>query len=116
MLTRERQLKQLLPESIKAQLLAANSQTTKTPICKWFNPTGAQTWILFAAEEYQGEDTILYGCADLGFGVVEYGPMSLEEMLQFRRMGLGIERDINWKADPKKDLAYYLNLDTLAGQ
>jgi hypothetical protein len=114
-MTKEQRVRQLLPESIKAKLLAANPSKAQLPVCKWFNAGGRGRWILFAAEDYPGEDTILWGVADLGYGVVEYGTASLNELTEYSGpAGLGIERDIHWQPDPKKNLDYYLGLDTLA--
>lgn len=60
-------------------------------ICKFFNPVGAATWWWF---EYDAENRILTGIADLGFGCREIGSTSLDEIeavtLPF---GLKIERD-----------------------
>jgi hypothetical protein len=94
-------------------------QNAQVPICKFFNPTGAATWLIFAREA--GEPDVLWGLADLGMQCVEYGTISLSELQAFRgRFGLGIERDLHFH--PKRHangelwkLADYLKLDTLAG-
>lgn len=94
-------------------------QTAQVPVCKFFNPCGAATWLIFAREP--DEPDILWGLADLGFGCVEYGTISLSELQGIRlRFGLSIERDLHFT--PKKhangelwQLADYLKLRSLAG-
>jgi hypothetical protein len=101
----------LLTKEIHRQLRAADPQTAKVPVCKFFNPCGAQTWLIFAMEE--DEDT-LWGVADLGMGYIEWGTISLSELKSLKLpMGLSIERDL-WFT-PKGDLEYYLGLKTLSG-
>jgi len=63
-------------------------------VLKLFNPTGAGTWLITQIEE--NGDT-MWGLADLGFGCVEYGTMSLSEMKAVRLpLGLKIERDMHY--------------------
>lgn len=94
-------------------------ETAQVPVCKFFNPCGAATWLIFAREK--NEPDILWGATDLGMGCIEYGTISLSELqsckLPFR---LTIERDLHFH--PKKhangelwQLSDYLNLQTLAG-
>jgi hypothetical protein len=83
----------------------------KTPICKFFNPVGAGTWVIFGQD---GEDPdILFCVADLGIGFVEAGTVRLLESLKLR-FGLGIERDIHFDADGR-DINDFLALESLAG-
>jgi hypothetical protein len=67
--------------------------TLKCPI-KWFNPTGAGTWIGLAKKP--GEP-IVYGYAHINEW--ELGYFSLDELQEYRdpRFGLGIERDMYWE-------------------
>lgn len=114
----------LLTKSIETALAKGpDGSNAQYPICKFFNPCGAATWLIFAREKGEDSDT-LWGVADLGLGCVEYGTISLSELQNIRlRFGLGIERDMHWT--PKKHengglwrlwkLADYLKLDSLAG-
>ena len=94
-------------------------ETAQVPVCKFFNPCGAGTWLIFAREP--DEPDILWGLADLGMDCIEYGTISLSELQQTRlRFGLTIERDMHFT--PKQhangtpwQLADYLKLETLAG-
>jgi len=94
-------------------------ETAQVPVCKFFNPCGAATWLIFARE--RDEPDILWGLADLGMACVEYGTISLSELENIKlRFGLKIERDLHFS--PKKHengelwkLADYLKLKTLAG-
>jgi hypothetical protein len=94
-------------------------ETAQVPICKFFNPCGAGTWLIFAREK--DEPDILWGLADLGMDYVEYGTISLSELQSVKLpFGLTIERDLHFT--PKKHdngelwkLSDYLDLSTLAG-
>ena len=67
------------------------------PIVKLFNPTGAGTWLLTEIEPDAPD--IAWGLCDLGMGCPEFGTVSLAELSAFRgRFGLGIERDLHFKA------------------
>ena len=100
----------------KPGLTGSNAQV---PICKFFNPCGAATWLIFARET--DEPDVLWGLADLGMQCIEYGTISLSELQSIRLpFGLTIERDLHFH--PKKfengelwKLDDYLKLDTLAG-
>lgn len=79
----------LLTERERKALLAAGD--SDRPIVKIFNPAGAQTWLLCSLGEDQ--DT-LWGYADLGLGVVEFGAVSLEELEStIGPFGMRLERD-----------------------
>ena len=94
-------------------------ETAQVPVCKFFNPCGAATWLIYAREHE--EPDVLWCLADLGMGCVEYGTVSLSELQSLRLpFGLTIERDLCFT--PKKHangelwkLSDYLKLDTLAG-
>jgi dihydroorotate dehydrogenase len=58
------------------------------PICKFFNPCGAGTWIIFGQDK---EDKDTLSCvADLGIGFVEAGSVSLSE-LEGARLPYGLK-------------------------
>ena len=68
---------------------------------KLFNASGGQTWLINCIEE---NGDIMYGLADLGFGCVEFGPISLNEMLECQRtMGFRfmLERDMYYDGSAK---------------
>ncbi len=67
------------------------------PVVKLFNPCGAGTWLL--TEIDPDDETTAWGLCDLGMGSPEFGTVSLTELAQYRgRFGLGIERDLSFKA------------------
>jgi hypothetical protein len=112
----------LLTKAIEKALAkpGLTGHNAEVPICKFFNPCGAATWLIFARDTGEYSD-ILWGVADLGFGCVEYGTISLSELQSIRlRFGLGIERDLHWTPKTHANgelwkLADYLKLETLAG-
>ena len=70
---------------------------------KLFNASGGQTWLITQIEP---NGDIMWGLADLGFGCVEYGTMSLNEMLECKRtMGFRfmLERDMYWSGGKVDD-------------
>jgi hypothetical protein len=112
----------LLTKAIEKALAkpGLTGQNAQVPICKFFNPCGAATWLIFARERGEDSDT-LWCLADLGMQCVEYGTVSLSELQNIRlRFGLGIERDLHFQ--PKRHangelwkLEDYLKLERLAG-
>jgi hypothetical protein len=67
------------------------------PVVKLFNPCGAATWLL--TEIDPDDNTVAWGLCDLGMGFPEFGTVSLTELAAYRgRLGLGIERDLHFKA------------------
>ncbi|TZG25649.1 DUF2958 domain-containing protein [Sphingomonas montanisoli] len=67
-----------------------------TPVIKFFNPLGAQTWL---ATELADDDDAVWGLADLGFGCPEVGPWSLSELSSIRLpFGMSIEIDQNFSS------------------
>ena len=67
------------------------------PVVKFFNPCGATTWLF---NELDQDGVTLFGLADLGFGTSELGCSSLREISAVRvRFGLGIERDLHFRAN-----------------
>ena len=66
------------------------------PVIKLFDPAGAATWLFTELDE---DGDTLFGLCDLGFGFPELGYSSLSEISALRgRFGLGIERDLHFKA------------------
>ncbi len=71
------------------------------PVVKLFNPTGVGTWYL---TELDPVTNIAFGLCDLGSP--ELGYVSINELASVRvGFGLGIERDLHFKAD--KTLSEY---------
>jgi hypothetical protein len=99
----------LLTKEIEEALRKANPSTAQHPICKFFNPCGRGTWLIFAMED---DGDTLWGVADLGMDCVEYGTISLSELTSLKFFGgvLGIERDLHWQPRPERNLEYYLGL------
>lgn len=77
----------------------ARDSKVNQPVVKFFNPRGAQTWLISEVDE----DGIAFGLCDLGFGEPELGSVSLEEMVSIGY----IERDLYFKAN--KALIEYAN-------
>jgi len=98
---------------VVAKYEAGDSDINETIVCKLFNPCGAATWLLTQLDPDDGD--IMYGLADLGFGCVEYGSISLSELQALKLpMGLTIERDLHF--DPKgRKVSDFLSLTTLCG-
>jgi len=89
----------LLTNTQREQLIAngRNRDRDHRPVVKFFDPSGAATW-LFTELDPEDGDT-LFGLADLGAGSPELGFSSLAEIASVRgRFGLGIERDLYFKA------------------
>ena len=89
----------LLTEQIK-KILPALYSTEDIPcedkkiICRFFNPLGNQSWEITEGSQ-EGDDWMLFGQVDLGFGCAEWGYISLNELEALDvGLGLGIERDI----------------------
>lgn len=71
---------------------------------KLFNPVGAGTWLL--TELDPDDPDIAFGLCDLGAQCPEFGSVRISELESVRgRFGLGIERDLWFKAD--KPLSAY---------
>jgi len=96
---------------VQAKYEAGDGDINETVVCKFFNPMGAGTWLITQIEP---DGDTLWGLADIGFGCVEYGTISLSELKSIRVMGLGIERDLHF--DPKgRRMADFLDMETLSG-
>lgn len=65
---------------------------------KFFNPVGHATWF---ATEYDPDERLFFGWAELHPGCGELGYFSLDELESARLpLGLGIERDLHFKPKP----------------
>jgi len=88
----------LMPDDIRDRLLANGAAAVETdpmPVVKFFDPTGAATWLI--TEMIPDEPDILFGLCDLGMGCPELGYLSLSELQGVKgRLGLGIERDLHF--------------------
>jgi hypothetical protein len=89
----------LLTPQIREHLLlngAVDVEADHFPVVKFFDPSGAATWL---ATELDADQDTLFGLADLGFGFPELGSFSLCELQAVRLgHGLGIERDRYFEA------------------
>ncbi len=93
---------QLMTKEIKAKLLRNGDVTNRgndhKPVVKFFGG-GACTWLI--TEMDSADDDTMYGLCDLGMGYPELGYVSLKELesMKFPPFGLGVERDLNFKAN-----------------
>ena len=102
----------LITKEIDRKLTAAGDRGTKI-ICKFFNPCGAHTWLITGRDPEQKD--ILWGAADIGFGCVEYGTISLSELENVRLpFGLKIERDLHCSVEGE-DVNQFVGRDSLSG-
>jgi len=98
----------LLTKALEKKLVAnwtENQATTGAidfkPVVKFFG--GAATWLI---TEFDGKDTF-FGLCDLGLGFPEIGYVAKTELEGVKfQFGLGIERDLYFKAD--KTVGEYL--------
>ena len=104
----------LLTKKQREQLLKNGAKPgDHQPVVKWFNPCGAATWLASALDP---EDPDIAHClADLGMGYPEIGSVRISELEAFRgRFGLGIERDLHFRA--KAALSVYAEAACDAGR
>ena len=84
------------------------------PVVRFFNPTGAGTWLLTELDPDHPDD-YGFGLADLGMGFPELGDIGVREISEFRGlMGLGIERDMYFR--PKYAISVYAEAARAAGR
>ena len=104
----------VIPE-LREQLLAngRNPESDRIPLCKFFNPAGAGTWLIVDADP---EDNDILSClADLGFGTPELGSVRLSELQSFQGpFALGIERDLYFQ--PAHTIGIYAEAARSAGR
>ena len=68
----------------------------------YFNPLGAGDWFITEGE-WQDDEFLMFGLCDLGYP--ELGYVLLSEMMSVRlKLGMGIERDLNWRVKPLSEV------------
>ena len=88
--------------NLKRTAIDGNTEDFK-PVVKFFNPTGAATWLITELDPITNN---MYGLCDTGLGFPELGYVNFEELATCRvAFGLGIERDMYWTAN--KTLSEY---------
>ena len=91
---------ELLTKELKAKmpaLYSTESMTSKTPVCKFFNPCGAGTWYVIEGEEQENGDWRFFGLVDLLDK--EWGYFNLKDLESVQTFGLGIERDLYYQPE-----------------
>ena len=86
---------ELLTPDLRERLLAngRNRDGDRVPVCRFFNPAGAGTWLIVDADPEDPD--IVFGLMDLGLGTPELGTVRVSELQSFEGpFGLGIERDL----------------------
>ena len=91
-------MKLLTKELLKRFESVGSQEEVKDPlvIAKFFNPTGAGTWL---ATEYETDSKMFFGFVSI-FGDYndEWGYFSLDELERYvGKFGLGIERDLHFE-------------------
>jgi len=85
-------IKEVLPELYSTEDVPCDE---KEIIVRFFNPLGNQTWEIAEGSEQEDGDWLFFGLCDLGFGMGEWGNVSLRELESIQlSFGMGIERDI----------------------
>lgn len=83
-----------------------------TPAMKVFTPWGSATWLVVSMDD--DRDT-LWAICDIGHGHVEYGTVSLRELMSLRGpWGLRVERDLHWS--PQATAREYLDAGVRTGR
>jgi hypothetical protein len=105
----------LLSGQLRARLLAngaADEETDHVPVVKFFDPSGAATWLI---TELMPDGDTLFGLCDLGMDSPELGTVSLADLRSARgRFGLGIERDVWFR--PRFSLSVYAEASRRLGR
>ena len=97
----------------QAAVKGTSAELDFPPVVKLFNPCGPATWLLTEIEP--DDESIAWGLCDLGMGFPEFGPVSLEELAEYRgRLGLGIERDLYFTA--RAPISVYIEAAHKAGR
>lgn len=95
----------LLTDELKRKLRenAQKPDADHAPVVKFFDPSGAGTWLFTALDE---DGDTLFGLCDLGYRCPELGCASLSELEGAKGLlGLGIERDLYF--EPRAPLSVY---------
>ena len=76
---------ELVTSELREQLLAngRNPDSDRVPICRFFNPAGAGTWLVVDADPEDPD--ICFGLMDLGFGTPELGTVRVSELQDYAR-------------------------------
>lgn len=85
---------ELMTKEIEERLLANEDPDNTEIIVKYFNPSGAGTWLITDGEKV-GDDWHLFGYCNIIMW--EWGTVSLNELKELKvpPFGLGIERDLH---------------------
>jgi hypothetical protein len=100
-----------MTKEIKKKLLRNGDVTNRgndhKPVVKLFGGSSF-TWLITEMDSV--DDDTMFGLCDLGMGYPELGYVSLAELesMKFPPFGLGVERDLHFKAD--KPLSHYTKL------
>lgn len=76
----------------KHPLYSTDGQTKKKVICKFFNPCGLGTWLVFEGERRPNGDWLFFGLVDLYDKEMGYFTLSQLQSVKLP-FGLTIERD-----------------------
>jgi hypothetical protein len=103
--------KELLTAAMKKKLMDRDGKPAK-PIFKIFDSGGAGTWLLCSLEP---DGDTLWAVCDIGFGCVEYGTVSLEELetARSKAFNLHMERDKFFDGAGLKSVAELTGLESL---
>lgn len=104
--------KTLFSAPMLQKLKDARFSKVATPIFRLFLPDSAMTWLVCSMED---DGDTLWVVGDMGFGCVEYGTASLEELetLQSGRFKMSVERDKYWDGTTKT-MREILSMETIA--
>lgn len=85
---------QLMTKEIEEKLLAQDNPDSEVIIVKYFNPSGAGTWLITDGEKVNGK-WYLYGYCHIHEW--EWGDVSFNELKELKvpPFGLGVERDLH---------------------
>jgi hypothetical protein len=112
LLTKELRDKLVANGQEQAKVKGTSAERDFWPVVKLFNPAGAATWLL--TELDPEDEDIAWGLCDLGMGFPEFGTVRLSELQAYRgRCGLGIERDLHFKA--RAPISRYIEAASEAG-
>lgn len=92
----------LIPKAVMAKLIKNRQRSDdSTAVLKLFTPDAQCTWLITMIEE---DGDTMWGLCDIGYGIVEYGTVSLKEILSVRgKLGLPVERDLHFEEVLIKD-------------
>lgn len=93
-----------------------NRDKDHAPVVKFFDPSGAGTWLL---SEFDPEDGNAFALCDLGMGSPELGYVNLFEIMDIQNVArrpfkMGIARDLHVTFD--KPMSYYVGKAAFNGR